>query len=149
MSENNNADKENQPNDETNLNSVKLEEIKNPFEGNKVLEDIGARHLDFYDRRYLFQTDIDSRIRKTPYNHKIHDEYTRQKGILDIDLKYLQRLHIVRERYIELMENGRYDGVKMTKEDFMEILGIDEREYYGIAYSVFMFGTDETPYEKL
>ncbi|QJX80230.1 hypothetical protein [Priestia megaterium] len=149
MSENNNADKENQPNDEINFNSVKLEEIKNPFEGNKVLEDIGARHLDLYDRRFLFQTNIDSRMRETPYNHKIHDEYRRQKGILEMDLRYLQRLLDVRDRYIKLIENGRYDGVKMTKEDFMEILGIDEREYYGIAYSVFMFGTDETPFENL
>lgn len=78
---NNNADKENQFNDETNLNSIKLEEIKNPFEGNKVLENIGARHLNPYDRRFSFQADI------------------------------------------ELLEKGRYDCVKMTKEDFMEILG--------------------------
>lgn len=61
----------------------------------------------------------------------------------------MQRLFIFQERYIALMEKGRYDGVKMTKEDFMEILGIEEQEYYGIAYSVCMFGTTgDTPFEK-
>jgi len=74
----------------------------------------------------------------------------RQKVILERDFQELYRLFYIRKRYIALIEDGTYDGVKMTKEKFMKYFGITEQEYYGIAYSVFMFGTtDDTPFEKL
>ncbi|MED4285064.1 hypothetical protein P4679_24400 [Priestia megaterium] len=39
---------------------------------------------------------------------------------------------------------------KDDKRRFYGDFGIDEQEYYGIVYSVFMYGTtSDTPFEKL
>lgn len=124
----------------TNVKNVSIEDLKYEIQPNAVLEDIGVRHLDVFDRNFKLGT-MEFHIDHEPgFDLNKREELGRQKAAVKNDLDYMKRLLWIRERYVELIKSGVFDGEKMTQEDFMMIFGIDKKEYYGIAYSVFFLG---------
>lgn len=130
--------------DKAKAEELTIEELDYKLHKNPILNELGIQHLDVINRRFMFESNWDSKYHQTPYNSNLSDKYFMEKNKLKNDLEYMRKLFWIRERYIELMEKGNLDGKSMTKEDFKQIFDITEAEFHGIAYSVFMFGTDSS-----
>jgi hypothetical protein len=137
----------NKTKDNINKHQLTKEELQYKHHNIPLLNDLGMDHFDLIERRFKFISLLEFKYWNTPYDEKLSDQYRKEKYKLDKDSEYAKRMFWVRERYIDLVESGELDGEKMTKDDFKRIFDLTEAEFGGIAYSVFMFGKGDTPFD--